>query len=71
MSENFKELDRKKIMDYVASREGEVAVEQILSESGAEKVRVYPIIFEEVQAGHLEVTESEPMGAPRLVRIKQ
>ena len=35
MSENFKELDRKKIMDYVASREGEVAVEQIISESGA------------------------------------
>lgn len=71
MSENFKELDRKKIMDYVAAGQGEVAVDRIVAESGAEKVRVYPILFEEVQAGHLEVTESEPMGAPRMVRIKQ
>ena len=71
MNENFKEFDRKKIMDYVAAGQGDVAVDQIIAESGAEKVRVDPILFEEVQAGHLEVTESEPMGAPRMVRIKQ
>lgn len=70
MSENFKELDRKKIMDYVATRQGDVAVDQIIAESGAEKVRVYPILFEEVQAGHLEVEASEPMGAPKVVRFK-
>lgn len=66
---NYKERDRKLIMEYMATRGGEVSVEDIIRESGAEKLRVYPILFEEEQAGHVKVTDREWMGAAERVKL--
>lgn len=65
---NYKERDRKLIMDYMAARGGEVDVERIINESGAEKLRVYPILFEEEQAGNIVVTERCKLGAASRVK---
>lgn len=65
---NYKEMDRKRIMDFIAARGGEVDVECIIKESGAEKLRVYPILFEEEQEGHLVVTARERLGAAERVK---
>ena len=65
---NYKERDRKLIMDYMAACGGEVDVERIINESGAEKLRVYPILFEEEQAGNIVVTERCQLGAASRVK---
>lgn len=71
MCDNYKVIDRKKIMDYLAANGGEVDVKKIIDESGAEKMRVFPILFEERIAGNIEVTELEDMGSPKRVRLKK
>ena len=70
MTTDYKEHDRKKILDYLASRGCEVSVDTLIAESGADKMRVYPILFEEAQAGHVQVIELSKLGAPEKVVLK-
>lgn len=71
MELNYKELDTRKIIDYINSFSESVAVEDILRHSGADKLRVYPALFELEQAGFLEVVEREELGAPSIVRRRR
>lgn len=64
--ENIKEQDRKKICDFVRGK-FEVHVSDIINFSGASKLRVYTLLFEEVQTGYLKVIESDDWGAPVIV----
>ena len=43
----------------------------LIVRSGAEPLRVYPILFELEQSGWLEVTERGEWGAPRWVRLRE
>ena len=43
---NYKELDTQRIKDYIQSHPDGVEVEDIIAHSGAEKLRVYPALFE-------------------------
>ena len=70
MTTDYKEQDRKKMLDYLASRGCEVSVDTLIAESGADKMRVYPILFEETQAGHIQVIELSKLGAPEKVALK-
>ena len=67
---DYKSLDIQHIKDFIeANNNGaEVSVEDIMQHSGAERLRVYPILFELEQSGWLEVTRREPLGAPLAVR---
>lgn len=65
---NYKVADTRKIVQYIASFPGEVEVEDIIRNSGAEKLRVYPALFELEQEGYLTVTRRELLGAPLTVR---
>ena len=42
----------------------------IIAHSGAERLRVYSILFELEQEGRVEVTEREELGAPKVVRLR-
>jgi len=66
--ENLKEKDRQKILDYMKGR-AEVMVNDIIDNSGAEKLRVYPILFEEEQRGRIHVVKTVDMGAPDIVTL--
>ncbi len=66
---DYKEIDRKRIMDYIASKGGECPVADIIAESGAEPLRVYALIFEESQAGHLTYLKESRLGAPEVVKL--
>ena len=44
-------------------------VNDIIEKSGAEKLRIYSILFEESQAGHVEFIDEEYFGAPKSVRL--
>lgn len=66
---NYKELDTQKIKNYILSHPEGVLVDGIIAHSGADKLRVYPALFELEQEGWLEVTEREELGAAKKVRI--
>lgn len=65
---NYKELDRKRILEYVKGK-AEVYVSDIIENSGAEKLRVYPIIFEEMLAGYMIAITSDVWGIPTIVTL--
>ena len=69
MDMDYKEIDREKIMSFISARGGECAVADIISESGAEKLRVYPILAEESLAGHIVYVKEASMGAPEVVKL--
>lgn len=68
---NYKIIDTRKIIDYIISRQDLVSVEDIMRHSGADKLRVYPALFELEQDGWLEVVEREELGAPMVVRKRR
>lgn len=65
---NYKEQDRKSILDYLAGK-GEVSVEKVLEESGANRLRVYVLLFELRDAGLVEITQSNDWGSPLAVKL--
>ena len=67
---NHKHQSTHQILRYLATAGGNVPVQDIITHSGAEKLRVYSILFELEQEGRIEVTEREELGAPKAVRLK-
>ena len=57
MSVNYKIIDTQKIVDYIISFPNGVSVDDIILYSGADKLRVYPALFELEQSGWVEVLE--------------
>lgn len=62
MNLNYKVIDTAKIVDYISLFESSVCVADIIQNSGADKLRVYPALFELEQNGFLEVIEREELG---------
>ena len=71
MDENYKHLDTQHILRYLQQRKEGTTVDAILQYSGADKLRVYPALFELEQEGRLEVLEREELGAPTKVRLRK
>ena len=71
MEKNYKVADTRKIATYIISQPENVSVDDISQNSGADKLRVYPALFELEQNGFLEVVEREELGAPLLVRRRR
>ena len=67
---DYKQIDTQRIKEYIQSHPDGVEVEDIIAHSGAEKLRVYPALFELEQEGWLAVTEREELGSPKRVRAK-
>ena len=64
MDVNYKLIDTQRIIDYITSFPKGVSVEEIIQNSGAEKIRVYPAVFELHQSGFLEELERAALGPP-------
>ena len=71
MEKNYKVADTRKIATYIISQPENVSVDDIIQNSGADKLRVYPALFELEQNGLLEVVEREELGAPLVVRRRR
>ncbi len=65
---NYKEIDRKAILEYMKGK-AEVHVDDIVDNSGAEKLRVYAILFEEERDGYVVVVRASRWGAPEIVTL--
>ena len=71
MDENYKYFDTQRILRYLQQHKEGATVDAILQYSGADKLRVYPALFELEQEGRLEVLEREELGAPTKVRLRK
>jgi hypothetical protein len=63
-----KEKDTMAIVNYLQGKKL-VKVEEILSEAGAERLRVYLILFELEKSAWISVLERAPLGEPLVVKI--
>lgn len=66
--DNLKEQDRKKILDFMKGR-AEVMVFDITEHSGANRLRVYPILYEEAMRGRVRIIKTQGLGAPEIVAL--
>lgn len=67
MTPNHKTTDTQKIIHFIESSHNNISVEDIIQNSGAEKLRVYPILFELEQSDYLKVVDRDELGAPLVV----
>lgn len=65
---NYKERDRKLILEFMKGK-AEVHIDDLIAYSGADKARVFPILFEEEQAGYVKVLKRIGMGTPDIVAL--
>ena len=61
---DYKEIDRDLIIKYIKSKSGVISVENLIAESGANKLRIYPLLIELEQQGTIKVTKQDMFGAP-------
>lgn len=62
MDMDYKQQDALRILDYLRRYPDGVSVDDIIEHSGADRLRVYPALFELEQDGQLEVLEREMLG---------
>ena len=67
--DSYKRQDRERILSFISSQGGSALVEAIMERSGAEPLRVYPLLFELRQEGLLAYEEEEEYGSPKRVRL--
>lgn len=65
---NYKEQDRNAILAYLAGGKC-TQVEDIIKYSGANKLRVYTILFELEQENKIVVMNTEKFGSPKAVKL--
>lgn len=70
MGTNYKKQDREQILAYLKAHPIS-SVEAIMEGSGAEPVRVYPILFELNQEKKIRVLEETGWGAPLRVELSE
>lgn len=68
MNIDYKQQDTLRILDYLRRYPNGVSVDDIIEHSGADRLRVYPALFELEQEGRLEVLEREVLGAAIPIR---
>ena len=73
LNKNIEDMDNKEkdtiaIVNYLQGKKS-VSVDDIKKESGANGLRVYPILFELEQSGVIEVTKGASLGAAEEVRL--
>lgn len=65
----LKEQDRKRVLEYMKGKV-EVHVDDLTENSGADRLRIFPILTEEIQAGFIVVVKTTGWGAPEIVALK-
>ena len=66
---DYKQQDRDKILSYLQAYPIST-VDAIIQESGANRLRVYPILFELSQEKIVRILEESEWGAPVKVELK-
>lgn len=65
---DYKQQDRDKILSYLQAHPIST-IDAIIQESGAERLRIYPILFELNQEKKIRILEESEWGAPVKVEL--
>ena len=65
-----KENDRKLILDYMKGK-AEVHMKDLIAYSGTDKLRVYAVIYEEIQSGYVKEIRTDSKGTPQIVALEE
>ena len=68
MQTNYKQLDLNHILSFLQEHPIST-VDAIMQESGAEALRVYPLLFELAQEKKIRIVEETAWGAPLKVEL--
>ena len=69
MDTNYKQLDRDRVLLYLKEH-GVSTVDAIVEQSGAEPLRIYPLLFELAQEKLIRIVEENAWGAPLKVALR-
>ena len=69
METNYKQLDRDRVLLYLKEH-GVSIVDAIVEQSGAEPLRIYPLLFELAQEKIIRIVEENAWGAPLKVELR-
>ena len=69
METNCKQLDRDRVLLYLKGH-GVSTVDAIVEQSGAEPLRIYPLLFELAQEKIIRIVEENAWGAPLKVELR-
>ena len=67
---NYKQQDRERILSYLETHPIST-IDAIIQESGAERLRIYPILFELSQEKIIRMVEETEWGAPVKVILNE
>lgn len=67
---DYKQQDRQALTNYLKQQNGEFDVAHALTDSGVNKLRFWPLLFELEQEGIVEVTKRTELGTPEKLRCK-
>jgi len=67
---NHKLQDRQRILSFLEAHPV-TTVETITRESGANRLRIHPLLFELAQENIIQVVEESEWGAPTAVKLKR
>ena len=68
MDTNYKMLDRKSILNYLKLHPN-CLVDDLRDNSGAEPLRIYPLLFELEAEGVIQIMERTAWGAPYRIAL--
>ena len=69
MDTNYKQLDRDHVLLYLKGH-GVCTVDAIVEQSGAEPLRIYPLLFELAQEKVIGIVEASAWGVPLKVELR-
>lgn len=67
---NLAQSDAQRILNFLKVQGGEASVSEVIASSGAEKLRVYPLIQRMMLSGDISITEVDAWGSPVRIALK-
>lgn len=67
---DYAKIDHDKILNYIGIKGGTCSVDDIREYSGANKLRVYPMLQRMEMGEEIEVLEQGWLGAPLIVKMR-
>lgn len=68
---NYAKIDHDKILSYIEASSNTCSVNDIMEYSGAEKLRIYPLLQRMEISGEIEVLKRSWLGTPLIVHKKE
>lgn len=66
---DYAQLDQGKIIDYIFNRGGLCSVEELFAFSGANSLRIYPLLIRMKLQNLVDFVKCDNFGSPEIIRL--